>query len=695
MAEKKAVEKFSVGWWREELKQATKRESEFRKLGDEVCEIYELGKDTKNPYNILYSNTETLLPAIYSNLPRPVVARRYDNSNKLDYYASQCIQRTLVYLLDTNDRDLPDQDELFQQAVLEALLPGRGLLRFKYEAKLKDVPYSEEELVAFAEVGQEEPEPRQVVESETVYGEEVAWNRVRFGYAKTWEKVPWVAFDHYMTKGEIEDNFGKEFVGKVEYSTESDGEKEGKQQDAAGAELAHVVEIWCKESGRIYFLAEEGGDTMLRLVEEPPKISGFFPIPKPLIFGKKVRSLVPVPLYKYYEDQVKELNEVTRRIKNLVKALRVRGIYDSSIEGIGKVLEAEDNAMIPAENVAALQERGLDSTIWLVPIEKLIVVLEQLYRQREMIKGVIFEIMGIADIMRGASRASETLGAQNLKSQWGSLRLRKFQKEVQRFVRDSLRIQAELSMRNFAPGTLQAITEMQLPTLAQKQQTAMMVQQMKAEMQALQAQGQQPPMSPVLMKAEEMLKLPAWEELYQYLQSEHLNYKIDVETNSTIDPAYTEDKALMGEFLNAVAQFLNGAMPMVANGTLPFEAMKSILMTVTKKYRFGEEVEAEIEKMLPPPPPQQGQGNGKGESGAGEAQKAAAMAKFAEARTESELRILQQKEVVKMKQMEATLAEIARKNELASVQHSVALQKLQADSVKIQLKGAQDASVSV
>ena len=47
-----------------------------------------------------------------------------------------------------------------------------------------------------------------------------------------------------------------------------------------------------------------------------------------------------------------------------------------------------------------------------------------LYQQREQIKAVIYELTGLSDIARGASKASETLGAQQLKSQWGSIRLK-------------------------------------------------------------------------------------------------------------------------------------------------------------------------------------------------------------------------------------------------------------------------------
>ena len=68
--------------------------------------------------------------------------------------------------------------------------------------------------------------------------------------------------------------------------------------------------------------------------------------------------------------------------------------------------------MVPASDVLPLmQAGGLEKAIWLWPIERIAGVLVHLYTQRESIKTTIFEITGIADIMRGSSAASETLGA--------------------------------------------------------------------------------------------------------------------------------------------------------------------------------------------------------------------------------------------------------------------------------------------
>jgi hypothetical protein len=87
-------------------------------------------------------------------------------------------------------------------------------------------------------------------------------------------------------------------------------------------------------------------------------------------------------------------------------------------------------------------------------------------------------------------------------------------------------------------------------------------------------------------------------------------YHIDIETNSTVDAEATEDKQQVGEFLNAMAQFLSGVAPLVQNGSLPFEAAQAIMLSVTRRYRFGDEVEEALKKMKPP----EAQGDPKAES---------------------------------------------------------------------------------
>jgi len=390
-------------------------------------------------------------------------------------------------------------------------------------------------------------------------------------------------------------------------------------------------------------------------------------------------------LYFAYEEQAKELNRITVRINKIISALKVRGFYDSTLEGIEKVLSAEDNTLIPAENVAAMQQgQTLDKAIWLMPLQELITVLQQLYVQRQQIKQVIYEITGISDILRGASQASETATAQNIKNQWGTLRLKRMQKLVMRFVRDSLRIMGEIAMTKLSQETIAGMTGLQYPTAEQKQQAQAQLQQLQMQAQYT----QQPPNPQQVQPLMSTAKAFSWEEILGLLQDDlQRSYNIDIETNSTVDAEATEDKANMGEFLNAVAQFLNGVGPMVQQGILPFDAAKSILLAVTRRYRFGTDVEDQIAQMQAPKPPEDpkaGQAKAKMQQ---DAQAAQAEAQLQAQKSQLEMAQAQQDaqnktEIMKLeyqlKQAETQLKvqELRQKEELTTLQHQGKLQQL-------------------
>jgi uncharacterized membrane protein len=83
--------------------------------------------------------------------------------------------------------------------------------------------------------------------------------------------------------------------------------------------------------------------------------------------------------------------------------------------------------------------------------------------------------------MRAQTDPRETLGAQRLKSGWGTMRLQRRQREVQRYARDLMRIKAEIIANHFSPETLKLMTGVEMPMAAEKE----------AQIQTLQAQAQQ------------------------------------------------------------------------------------------------------------------------------------------------------------------------------------------------------------
>ena len=80
-------------YWINEISAARKREKDFRTDGQRVLDIYDGKKAKSTPFNILFSNTETLLPALYSAVPRPVVTRRFKDDDPIGKASSMAGQR--------------------------------------------------------------------------------------------------------------------------------------------------------------------------------------------------------------------------------------------------------------------------------------------------------------------------------------------------------------------------------------------------------------------------------------------------------------------------------------------------------------------------------------------------------------------------------------------------------------------------
>lgn len=637
--------------WMEQIDNALGREKEYRKLGQESVQLYEGDKADDTPFAILYSNIETLVPAVYNARPIPIVQRRYKDADPLGKAVCDVSTRALKYLIDVESPNYDSFDELTQAAVLDGLLTNRGLCKYKYVERDGKM-------------------------AECVYGEAVRWDKFFHGYARTWKKVPWIGFEWDMTEAEIRKNFKDAKIDLKGYreSAEDELNSDEKKDQLKGVTLIKVFEIWDKRTRRVMFFSACCPTGPLRMVDDPLGLLNFFPIPKPLNFMRKVSTLVPTPLYQQYKQQARELNEITRRLKAIVKAIKFRGAYNAAVEGIDKMLTADDNELVPVENVQSMPDgTGMDKLLWTVPTNELAQTAQSLYQQREQIKQVIYEITGISDILRGASVASETATAQNIKNQWGTLRLKKMQKEVQRYCRDSLAIMLEIAGNKMDLQTLQAMTGAPYMTEQQKQQTQAAMQQ--AAMQA-QMTGQQPPAPPpTLLNA---LQQPSWDAIYKLMQDDMLvHYKTDIETNSTIDAEAAQDKQDIAELLNALSQFLNGLGPLVQEGIMPFEIAKEMLLVISRRYNFGTQLEDAIQAMQSPQPQEE-----KPDPNEQLKQQTAQMeAQFAQQKAQQDAQLAEQEFNQKMALMEAKMkiemAELRIKEQELMLQEKAVMLKLQ------------------
>ena len=230
------------------------------------------------------------------------------------------------------------------------------------------------------------------VAAESTTCEHVHWDDFRLSPARSWDEVRWVAFRTRLSREELVGRFGPKIGGAVPLDETTAPEGELHAGDSDAPRRAEVWEIWDKPRREVVFLATGAKAALLDAVEDPLGLADFFPVPRPLYSVPATDSLTPYPEFLVYEDQARELDEVTRRIMALTKALKLRGIYDSAQPEIARLLTADDNQMIPSEHFMSMIERGgLDKAVQFAPVETIAAVLSQLYANREQIKQAIYD----------------------------------------------------------------------------------------------------------------------------------------------------------------------------------------------------------------------------------------------------------------------------------------------------------------
>src|SRR6185312_17453197 len=238
---------------------------------------------------------------------------------------------------------------------------------------------------------------------------------------------------------------------------------DGSERDSQFAKAA-VYEIWDRTSRRVFWVSRAYTDDCLDARDDPLGLSGFFPCPRPLLATTGPDTIIPTPDYAYYESQAQEIDELTRRIGLLTDALKVRGFYAGTENGkLTDLLSAETNTLVPIDSWAALADKGgMAGVVQWFPVDMVAGVLKSCIETRQQMLDDVFQITGIADIMRGDTDPNETAAAQQLKSTWGSSRVRDKQKELARFARDLLRIMGEVIAGRFSPETLARMTGVSL-----------------------------------------------------------------------------------------------------------------------------------------------------------------------------------------------------------------------------------------
>lgn len=513
-------------------------------------------------FNILWSNVQTLIPAVYAKLPKASASRRFGDNDQVGRVAAELVERALDYEIE----HYPDFRATMRYAVEDRFLGGRGVAWVRYEPHVRaqelGMPEDGPQVTEDVDEDGNQPEPAGVpeeIEYECAPVDYVHWKDFGHSSARTWEEVTQVWRWVYMTREALIERFGEEMGRRIPLDSGPDN-LDGPNKQREGTR-AKICELWDRETQKVYWI-NKGMAQFVDERDDPLRLENFFPCPRPLYATTTSDTLVPVPDFLLYQDQANELDILSDRIDGLVKALRMRGVYDASQPALQRLLtEGDNNTLIPVDKWMAFGEKGgLKGSIDLLPLDTLAQCLLQCYNAREQIKAQIYEITGISDIIRGQTAASETATAQQIKGQYAGLRLRSMQEEVALFASELIRLKAQIICQLFQPQTILQYAAAQQMSPADQQLIP----------QALQ------------LLADKPLR----------------NFRIEVASDSLVQIDEAQNKQDRLEFVQAYGGFLEKALPVVQQVPQAAPIVIELMKYGIGAFKQAEPIEGTLDRML-------------------------------------------------------------------------------------------------
>lgn len=506
-------------------------------------------RDDKNAnaqFNVLWSNIETMRPALFSRLPKPYCERKSQERDDVSRVACRLLEAAIV-----NQLQACDTKNILKGSINDYLLAGVGTAWPSYDASFAPV-YGEDGVTpSMGEDGQ----PLERVASEKIYlefirAEDFFWDSE--GY--TWGQCQWVAKRVMLTRKEAEQKFGKDVVSQIL-----------KDMGKSALEKQHnklcVFEVWDKVSQKVYWISKDSDKRILREDTPPLKLQEFFPCPRPLMGTLANDNLIPTLDFTQYKAQAGMLDKCSAKMQIMLNAMKTVGVYDAAMgKDLQNLLNRTDASLVPVQNWPMHAEKGgLKGAVDWLDISQYVAALQALYQIRGQIKQDIYELTGISDILRGQGNPNETATAQKIKGNFATMRLQERQDEVQRFMRDLVRIYAEIISEHFQPETIVEMAN---------------IPQSDGDFQYI----------------------PAALEL---LKNDRLRtFRIDIETDSTIQVDKDAEKQRRMEMLSAIIPNLEKAMAMVTQAPESAPLLGQLVLYALRSFSVGRELESEFEQAI-------------------------------------------------------------------------------------------------
>ncbi len=465
--------------WTTEMDAAEAEVRKFWRRADEIVgklvDKRAEDKPQRRAYKIslFASNTATQRAMLYGNEPEVVVDRRFMDANDDEArVAGEMLERIL-------NSDMAYSSDPYAGAIGKALddrlTIGMGNCRILYEAQYEPVAGKPAVVGPHPETGQPTELAPAVPETERVVHEScrayyVSWRDQLWSIARTFEEVRWWAFRSFLTRDEMAKRFGEPMAKRVTYSRTRKDSNGWAQEDAMQKDpwqRCEVWEIWSKEDKKVYWWTR-GFSQILDMQEDPYELEDFWPFPQPMFANLTTSRLMPVADYSIAQDLYDEYEIVSTRIRQLVKACKVVGIYNSALGvGIKRLFnETFDQDLIPVDAWAVMAEKGgLRGNMEFMPLEAVVATLDKLVAYRQDLKATLDEITGMGDVIRGAGmfvgQGPMTATEASAKTHFASLRMQALQDEFARFASELQALKGEIICKHYAPETIQAMSNIQ------------------------------------------------------------------------------------------------------------------------------------------------------------------------------------------------------------------------------------------
>lgn len=583
-----AERRLDAGYWSDTIRERERTLEEWNDKVDNILKrVYSMthlaSNTRKREMQIAWANFEVVKPAIYVNPPSPVVVSRYKDRKPLTRHGSEILERAITTTFD-------------HEGVHETLL------------QVRDDMVDCSRGVAWCRLDENESgQPKVSVDH-------VDRRDFMHSPSRNWKEVWWVSRKIYLDEEECERRFGEvsgDLWRQLEFSKQAEDLDD---EQKSGDEQAEVYEIWCKLTGLVYWCHPDL-EKFLHVSDPPINVKGFFPCPRPAFGTTEATNLVPVPHYVYIKDQLEEINELTDRITAMSENLRLKGFYQAGAEDLSEALERiitnTDNRslMVPVPSTTLMSGQTLEKSIVWMPLSEIAQAISGAVALRKQLLEDVYEITGISDIMRGQSAASESATAQQLKSQYGSIRIKKMQGEMVRIAADLAALVGEIIAETFPLDHLRLMTQYDEVQTAQERQMAIQrlqneiikAQQNPELMKAAQEnpEAAQQIVAQVQEQISKLMQQPTWEQVVQMLQEERLRpYMIDIETDSTIMPDENAQKQRVSEFLTALGGALQQLSAMVGARPDTAEFAGEVLKFAVTPFRAGRQLDTAIDNMI-------------------------------------------------------------------------------------------------